>query len=177
MIAATPSSNEDKWICLPVLPMPLVPTTMMRMGRCFGCRPNLANDDFGDVEFIVSLCGAVLLRLFWIINANASSHRLDGCSGMQCIHKINRSCVECRKFARNLHFAVKHNSETEWGAKMRFEECAHDELRCYRFGCDGAATHWLVHVVSCRRLMMTHTHTDKIARAQHDDQLQSESSN
>lgn len=43
-------------IRLPVLPMPLVPTTIIRIGRCFVCRPNFANDDLGDVEFIVSFC-------------------------------------------------------------------------------------------------------------------------
>ena len=41
-----------KIVYSPVFPTPLVPTTIMRIGRGFGLRPNLANDDFGDVEFI-----------------------------------------------------------------------------------------------------------------------------
>lgn len=60
--------------------MPRVPTTIIRMGRCFVCSPSFANDDFGDVEFIVSHFWAILYY-----NANGA-----GISATKFIHKINR---------------------------------------------------------------------------------------
>lgn len=40
---------------VPVFPTPLVPRTIIRIGRGFVVNPNLANEDFGDVEFILLL--------------------------------------------------------------------------------------------------------------------------
>lgn len=48
-------TGEKNYSYLPVFPTPPVPRTRIRNGFGFVCRPILARDDFGDVEFIMTI--------------------------------------------------------------------------------------------------------------------------
>lgn len=99
---------------LPVLPMPLVPTTIIRIGRCFVCRPSFANDDFGDVEFIVFL-------FFFSSGARYGLLQCE-CAALLCnfIHRITRSIPGIYTFwtKTQTEFIMRNERQIAWYALL-----------------------------------------------------------
>lgn len=63
--------NRDK----PVFPTPVAPSSSIRNGLGFVCRPIFANDDFGDVEFILFF--SLVQRVFTFSGSTQLTNAID----------------------------------------------------------------------------------------------------